>query len=296
MIKRPMLASPADLEKIAFPVLASTKLDGIRCIVFDGVPYSRNLKPIPNKHIRAFFGQFKDEFHGYDGELLVGDATAHGAFQVSTSGIMSHEGEPDFNFHVFDRIGQEPYQERLSQVTSDHPQVHPLPHYLIESFEDLMRFEEAAVKAGYEGVMLRHPEGPYKEGRSTAKEGYLLKVKRFFDAEAVVIDVHPLESNQNEAKVNKLGLTERSTHKAGKVAQELLGKLTVRARFHMPHKDPHAYFSTTFKIGSGFTAAQRAELWALRDDLRGKLVTFKYQELTVDGVPRFPTFKGFRED
>jgi len=37
--------------------------------------------------------------------------------------------------------------------------------------------------------MLRHPQSPYKQGRSTPKEAYLLKVKRFSDGEAVIVDL-----------------------------------------------------------------------------------------------------------
>jgi hypothetical protein len=73
--------------------------------------------------------------------------------------------------------------------------------------------------------MLRDPNGPYKFGRSTRKEGYLLKLKRFCDSEAEVIGVVELMHNGNEAKTNALGRTERSTRKAGKTGMGVLGAL-----------------------------------------------------------------------
>jgi DNA ligase 1 len=42
---------------------------------------------------------------------------------------------------------------------------------------------------------------------------------------------------------------------------------------------------TEFKIGSGFTNAQR-----LKPPGKGKIVTFKFQGRSKKGVPRFPIF------
>ena len=74
---KPMLATEADFNKLRYPVCAQPKLDGIRVIIKNGVVYSRSLKPIPNKHIQALFGNL----HGVDGELIVGDVTAQDVFQ-----------------------------------------------------------------------------------------------------------------------------------------------------------------------------------------------------------------------
>ena len=44
---KPMLASQIDdLSSVKYPVYASYKLDGIRAIIYQGVAYSRSLKPI----------------------------------------------------------------------------------------------------------------------------------------------------------------------------------------------------------------------------------------------------------
>ena len=50
---------------------------------------------------------------------------------------------------------------------------------------------------GYEGLMLRAPDGPYKFGRSTVKENTLLKVKNFLDDEAEVIGFKEQTTNTN---------------------------------------------------------------------------------------------------
>src|SRR5437899_138139 len=80
---------------------------------------------------------------------------------------------------------------------------------------------------GFEGVMLRKPDGPYKFGRSTVREGYLMKVKRFTQEEAVVVGYEEQETNLNEATKDALGHTKRSSHKAGKRPAGVLGALRV---------------------------------------------------------------------
>ena len=52
---KPMLACEcSDITQVKFPIMASSKLDGIRCTIFGGVAYSRSLKPIPNKFVQSW--------------------------------------------------------------------------------------------------------------------------------------------------------------------------------------------------------------------------------------------------
>ena len=82
---KPMLAVKADIDKLKFPVYIQKKLDGIRCIVKDGVVLSRTLKPIRNEYVQSLFSHLE----GADGELVVGSATDEKAFQTTSSGVMS---------------------------------------------------------------------------------------------------------------------------------------------------------------------------------------------------------------
>ena len=125
-----------------------------------------------------------------------------------------------------------------------------------------------------------------KEGRSTAKEGILGKVKRFADGEAVIIGIEELYRNGNAAETNALGHTERSTAAAGLVAAGTLGALVVRAEG----------YAESFKIGTGYTAAQRDDLWRDRSSLIGRTVKFKHQPAGAKDAPRFPVHLGFRLD
>lgn len=289
---KPMLAVKAEIEKLKFPVYASAKLDGVRVIILDGVVLSRNLKPIPNQHVQKLFGKKKYNF--LDGELIVGDVTAPDVFQKTTSGVMSQSGKPDVKLHVFDRYdnGQVsvPYAARWEAVQSEfnnQANIELVEQKMISNVDELNAFEEECVSAGYEGIMLRSLDGKYKQGRSTMREGYLLKVKRFEDDEAKLLGMEELMTNTNEQTVDKLGHKVRNQKKEGMVPAGKLGALLV---IH-PDYGP-------FKIGSGFTEEQRVDLWHRylnnKNDFIGELVKFRYQPAGVKDKPRFPVFLGFR--
>lgn len=137
--------------------------------------------------------------------------------------------------------------------------------------------------------MIRAERGAYKCGRSTEREGGLVKVKRFVDAEAVVVGFVEEMHNANEATRDALGNTERSTSKAGLVGKGTLGALVVR------RTDPYVdAMRPLFNIGTGFTAAQREDFWNRREELLHTLVKFKHFDHGTVDAPRHPVFLGFR--
>ena len=292
---KPMLASPTEGTTFNFPMLVSPKLDGVRCLIIDGVAMSRSLKPIPNKHVQKLFG--RQDLSGLDGELIVGPPTAKDVYTKTTSGVMSIEGEPDVKFYIFDDFAaKDKVKENLFGLTSgfEHRLLSAIrritlednckevKHYKANNEADIVYYENYFLKMGYEGMMLRLPTGPYKFGRSTAKEAWLLKLKRFTDSEAEIIGMTELMTNTNEAVRNELGHLERSSKKAGKRGKGVLGSLIVR----------DVKSKVEFEIGTGFTAAQRAGIWKLNPI--GTLVKYKSQPVGVKDKPRFPVFLGFR--
>lgn len=286
---KPLLASGTCLEGLRYPVLASPKLDGVRCLIVDGVAMSRNMKPIPNRHVQELFG--RKALNGLDGELVVGNPTSPQCFSTTMSGVMSVEGKPEVHFWIFDAIGPSPFQRRLEFAVDRVWQggqgdgLRVVEHELIRSREELDDYEEKQVQLGYEGIMLRDPDGVYKQGRSTVKEGILMKVKRFDDSEAVILGGVPLMRNTNEAVKDELGRTKRSNAKAGKVADAMLGAFQVR----------DLKTGIEFEIGSGFNEHQRRTYWGKLDKLLGLTITYKFQPSGVKEKPRFPVFKGFRD-
>ena len=287
-ITKPMLADKCGRpELLPFPMLATPKLDGIRCLKVGGKALTRSFKPVSNRFVREWIEANLPD--GVDGELVL----RGGTFSETTSAIGSRDGEPDFVFHVFDMVVEgllQPYAHRMAnlgywKITSGRV-VKVLP-VEIRDAAALAAYEEQCLAAGYEGVMVRTPDSPYKCGRSTEREAWLLKIKRFEDAEAVVLGTYEGMSNQNEAGVDAFGRTKRGMAQAGMVGRGELGGFVVR----------HAESGVEFRLGYNHVAGgvDRATLWHRRETLVGKLVRFKHQPSGAKDAPRFPKFVGFRE-
>ncbi len=188
--------------------------------------------------------------------------------------------------YVVDHLST-PYKARMLILqTLEVPEfVQKILPTVISTHPNLKTFEEKCLRHGYEGVMIRSFDGPYKCGRSTVREGFLLKVKRFKDSEAEILGFTPRMHNTNEATVDELGHTKRSSAKAGLVATAYLGTLKVR----------DIKSGVTFDIGTGFDDALRKEIWDNKDVYKNKIVKYKSQEIGTKDKPRFPVFLGFRD-
>jgi len=294
---RPLLAcnTPTNLNSLPYPLFASIKLDGIRAVIIGGTVYSRTLKPIKNRYIQNCLGHAA--LNGLDGELIVGDPAASDCMRKTNSGVMSFDEEPDFKYYVFDiwnRPGVQ-YKDALESLydkpfgtrLANHPNIEVLQQYTVKTSNEVEAIEQSALDDGHEGIILRRPDGTYKYGRSTVKEGFLYKLKRYLQSEAVVIGVEPYQTNNNAAELDALGYIKRSSAKAGKVDLDLLGALKVRGRFQ-------EFASVTFNIGTGFTFYERELLWKQRESLLGSIVTYKFFPVGNKDKPRHPVFVSFR--
>lgn len=293
---RPMLASPADLDAIRYPIFASPKLDGIRAAVVGGKLLSRTLKEIPSRHI--FNTLSRPEFEGLDGELIVGAPTSPSCYRDTVSGVMADNKVFDFTYYVFDLWTEShlPFVARkhklveLASRPGTTPYIRLVQHECLEYRTQLDEYEARVVAGGHEGIMLNSMQAVYKFGRATTKGGELLKIKRFVDAEAVIIGMEEEMFNGNEAETNELGRTKRSSAQAGKTGKGTMGALIVR----------DVKTGVEFNIGTGFTAEDRKHFWNLRgvvaEAKRGTLPVIKYKSfpIGVKDKPRHPVFLGLR--
>jgi DNA ligase-1 len=303
-----MLAKDAVLLELHFPLLATPKLDGIRCLVIEGKAVTRSFKPVPNDHIRNTIesayaaGRYRAE---WDGEIMVRNRS----FNDLSGDVRRKDGKPDFYYAVFDLISPttdqnvvdgtltetgeggltQPYMKRVAMLKhlSMPDFVEKVTPVLIKDMAELIAYEIKCIDEGYEGVMVRKPDGPYKCGRSSVNEGYLLKVKQFVDEEATVIAAEEMMHNDNVAEEDAFGRTKRSKHAENMRPAGVLGKLVCR-------RDD----GTEFEIGTGFTQQDRVIYWQKRGNLIGKRVKFKHQPSGAKdgGKPRFPVFLGWRDD
>ena len=289
-----------ELAKLrVWPRLVSRKLDGIRATVQGGRLRSRTLKDIPNVQVQEMFKGLPD---GLDGELIYGPANAPDVFNKTTSIVMSRDKDATgIAYHTFDfndpavPFNPRPFEQRYRELQRTVESLDaPLSgvtllveHFRVYDLAAVLAYEEKwVVNDGYEGVMLRSLEGRYKEGRSTFNEGYLLKVKRFTDAEAVIIGSYEMMHNDNAAQLNELGRTMRST------MQENLRAAGVLGGFHV--KDVET--GVEFDVGSGFDAEQKKNFWADRNNLLGRFIKYKSLKVGAIDKPRHPIFLGFRSE
>ena len=302
MIRKPM--KPATLGKnkqkgidlledidpftIPFPVYGTPKFDGIRCCIQDGKALTYNLKQIPNNHVRTLLED--NCIAGMDGELIV-NHTVQDYFNNTQSGIMSKNGKPDFKFNVFDVMPQTKkemytYLERTRMMQRCNASfIEYVIPVLIKDMRALLAFERDCLKKGFEGIILRTGDSPYKFGRSTLKQFWMVKYKHFQDSEAKVIGFNELMSNRNKAVRNIVGDIKRSSKKSGMISMKMLGSL----------KAQDLKTGIIFNI-SGFTLKQRKQIWRERKKILGHVFTYKYQKHGMKNKPRFDIFKGWRID
>lgn len=295
-ITSPLLAKAIDnVNDIYFPVLATPKVDGIRALRINDKLVSRTFTLIRNQKMQELLTTLLPT--GSDGEIILA-----GTFQDTDSAVMRGKKSADFkqqfSYYWFDYVKDDPnksYVDRLQDMKtylSKHPEIlqHPQAKIIplfpteIKNKKELDAYEEKVLSENFEGVMLRSGKGKYKMGRSTVKEGILMKMKRFCDEEAIIISCIEQMTNGNEIQETKTGGKKRGSGKDGLTPADKLGSLIV--------KDMKT--NVEFCVGSGFTESQRCKLWEDKDSLTGKIITYRYFPIGVKKAPRFPTFQSFR--
>ena len=278
----------ARLLKIDGYLMASVKYDGYRCRSYLSQPWSSTAKLIRNRHIQEQFKQAQLP-DGLDGELVVDLFN----FQRTQSGVTSAAGKPDFKFYLFDWDRQGTAHERYFAYNNllregTYPVwMFPVTQQLLTSISEVLEYEQLILEQGHEGVMLRLLSSPYKHGRATLNEGYLLKLVRFHTAEAVITGYYEQEENGNFAISDQYGKTKRSSSQDMKFLKGTLGGFYVRGLVKGVEQD--------FKISGGkkWTDIFRARVWRDRESYIGRTITYTYKVIGTDKRPRTPQAKGF---
>ena len=251
--------------------LASEKLDGVRAY-WDG----RNLLSRNGKILAAPEG-WSVHFPPFalDGELY----TARGEFEKIQSTVMdktpSVTAWSEIKFHIFDvPEASGGLLERLSELEKfilQKPQAGQnlkiIKQVKVKDNAEFEAFAEAVITKGGEGAVVREPNVPYERKRSKNA----LKYKKIKDAECEVIAV-----NKGSGKYEKF---------VGSLTCKALGGKDDKERAGEPKE------GTTFKIGSGLSDKNRQDPPKI-----GPIITYKFQNLTANGKPRFPIFLRVRED
>lgn len=283
-----------------YPLFASLKLDGRRCLVQGGQLFSRTMKGQPNLHLPDHLKQLlklsKAERLSFDGELYSHDIP-FGELE-STFKSLDAPVHPSIRFHCFDALPTAswgdcglPFSAR-KQIVYDYltgcENVVVVKQAEIGNAHQCRFAYESAIEAGYEGLILRTAGGRYKHGRATLKEGIIFKMKAFETADAVVIGFE--EQVRLKAGVvrgvNELGRTAKTYRAEDHEPAGTMGALRVR---------DEAGREFNMGWGRGWTHLKRANLWARRAKLVGQWVEFRYMVAGEKDLPRMPQLLRFRE-
>jgi DNA ligase-1 len=268
---KPMLAIEMEERLVKFPAFVQPKLDGIRCLI-----YLHNNQIIFQSRQNKLFEPFthllpdlEKIFKLHPTLILDGELYCHGlGFENVTSMVRRektrHTDVDKINYIVYVclDVSNDLYIDRISTISKcincQENQIKKVFFIEIINITTMKQIEDAHTyytKDGYEGIMIRG-NGPYKHGRSKD----LLKYKKFFDSEYEVV-----------------GHTEGTGAHAG------------TAIFICKTKDK------TFNVVMNGTLEKRREMLKNVTDYYGKELTVKYQELSTDGIPRFPIGLGFKD-
>lgn len=291
------IMTPADLAKIKFPVLCSFKLDGIRGTTTQtSKVQTRSGKAIPNRFISKSLVHLPS---GLDHELIVGDPTHPNCYNITQSAVMSEDGEPDFRAYVFDVVPHcfsgmhmfTGFESRLNELHSllrylADPRLVFVQHTICYTPGDVEAFMAFAVDSGYEGICGRSLSGFYKFGRSGLKDEILWRIKQESESECEILEVHPLQINNNDTQFTPLGYKTRSSHAENQIPIDSVGSFTVR--------DIHT--RKVFEVGifKGITSDVRDQWWVQREDLLGMVFKYRFHDYGIKDLPRSARFIGWR--
>jgi len=262
---------------VAKGVYASPKFDGYRCLA------------VVDEGEVTLYSRAGTEFHNFpsiaeslkrslpsgkyvlDGEIMSDDFQS-----MQKSAFASKRGTVvgDVKYFVFGYI---PYQEwetkqfkiktseRLSALNklkdlfcSD---IVVVSQKLLTSLEDALNFERDCINCGYEGAMLL-PDIPYYLGKKSNK---LLKLKTMQSQDCTVTGFYEGEAGtRNQGALGGLELVQEN--------------------------------GVACRCGTGFSDEDRSYIWSNKLEFIGRIAEIKYQELTEDGVMRFPVFIRWRDD
>lgn len=275
----PMLAHVADdymnLVEAALaagkPVSLQPKLDGMRCIAQGSGLTSRNGKPILSaEHVRKYASGAACGPHAH--LILDGELYAH-KFRDDFNKIISlaKKSKPTaadlaksaelLQYHVYDMPSAPgSFSTRWATlhalVGDNHPFVKLVETVRISRIADVEELFGRWRGEGYEGAMIRL-EGPYEQKRSKT----LLKYKKMEEEDFTIQDV--LEGEGNRAG--------------------MCGSMVFKTAAGKPFNASVMGSVSVFK-----------KMLTDRKKLIGLTASIQYQNLTPDGIPRFPYVKAVR--
>jgi ATP-dependent DNA ligase len=275
-------------KKVVFPVYVQPKLDGLRCIAFFDQEskqvrlFSRTKKEYPsnefNDMIQKNLFAFLSEHSGLylDGELYIHGTKLQTLNHYTRQENLSRElDEEHLQYHIYDVFenNQKPFKERvriLTQLSRLSNLIQVVDTQLVNSQEELDSFYQKYINQGYEGMMIRSLNGPYKGSTQTTtgtRSEHLLKRKEVFTDEFLVVDYTcGTKGKDMHALVWICQTTDKKPFK-------VVPNLTYEERYKL-YKECETEFKTKYM---------------------NRLISVEYRNLSIDRVPQHAKAIYFRD-
>lgn len=358
---KPQLApnEQPNLDELNYPLLSSTKLDGCRLLIKTGTITTRSLKPLKNKQLNDKFEPIRVCTDNKN-ILLDGEIYAEGIpFYMISSCFMTEDYNTKksvkrwadlcetyeiditreevlekLKFYVFDYVEAEYYRLRFAfrtdnayDIAKKFPNlIVPVIQILVHSADEVRTMFKDALEQGYEGLILKDPNGRYKCGRGTLKEGLIFKCKPYVTIDAQIIGVkQATKVNPNAPKtINELGRSVTSKKQEDRILIPRAKTFTVYYEQTCSHcKGSKIETITTvmdavdfeskieqtcaYCLGKGVilhevdvaiggTEAERDEIWANKESYIGRWIEYKGLLVGSKDVPRHCNMMRWRED
>lgn len=307
---KPLLAKDVNEQKLKFPLAVTFKVDGSFAFIQNNKLYARSLKAHENLHVTEQYSSHW--FNGLRGELIVGDEpTAPDLCRNTSSALRTISGQPSTSLFCFDYVLPEtkdlPYSERMKLLgmkvrelrANGFTNIFMIPVNYVNSMQEYHELRDKFLSLGYEGCVVRDPMSKHKEGRSSSTKPDLWRYKPWSSAEIRVDYLVEEQKNNNQAKTNELGHTERSTHQENLVGKQTMGAIV--GTLVTPLLDYQgkvvANVGIQLTIATGSLKEKECKFyWENQQELVGKLVEFEYMSFGLKEKPRFAQFKRIRSE
>lgn len=256
-VQKPMLAHPFEkhAHKIKYPCYVQPKLDGVRMMMYP----DGTMISRTGKPFQQFPHLKCHPTHILDGELYIRNTS----FDIISGLCRNKQITNDttkLEYHVYDVCDiTKSFRDRFVQnkltLQSKLFKVHT---DICQNYEDIETYHQLYIQQGYEGIMIRNMDGLYEVNK---RSYHLQKLKLFHDEDFLITNVKEGDGIDIDTAILQC------VTKDGK----------------------------SFWVRPTGTREYRSHLLHSFENYKDKYLTVKFQNITEQGIPRFPVGVAIRD-